>query len=358
MALEVPYRSIPDMFFKRVAATPNGQAFAVPTADDTGLTWFTWAQVGERAKAIAAGLRELGVGLEDRVAILANTSYEWVLADLGINCAGAATTTVYPTTEPEDAAYIVANSQSKVLIAESPKQALKIAGAQTSVTHVVLLGGAADAGATPPQLTLADLEKLGAEALRANPRLIDEVVAGIGPDHLATLIYTSGTTGRPKGVQLLHPRLGLGGRGAGEPRPVRVHRPAVPLAPAVARVRQDAAVRHRARGRADLHRRPGRQARRHAVGGQADADVRGPADLREGLQQDRHHRAGRQPRQGQDLPLGGRHREEEGRTGAGRPAGRCRPQSAIRSGREAGLQQAAVPPRRPAAPCWSAVPPR
>jgi long-chain acyl-CoA synthetase len=204
MALEVPYRSIPDMFFKRVAATPNGQAFAVPTADDTGLTWFTWAQVGERAKAIAAGLRELGVGLEDRVAILANTSYEWVLADLGINCAGAATTTVYPTTEPEDAAYIVANSGSKVLIAENPKQALKIAGTTSSVTHVVLLGGAADAGATPPQLTLADLEALGAAALRADPRLIDEVVAGIGPDHLATLIYTSGTTGRPKGVQLLH----------------------------------------------------------------------------------------------------------------------------------------------------------
>ena len=37
------------------------------------------------------------------MAILANTRYEWVLADLGINCAGAATTTVYPTTEPEDA---------------------------------------------------------------------------------------------------------------------------------------------------------------------------------------------------------------------------------------------------------------
>ena len=49
MALEVPYRSIPDMFFKRVAATPNGQAFAVPNADDSGMVWHTWAQVGERA---------------------------------------------------------------------------------------------------------------------------------------------------------------------------------------------------------------------------------------------------------------------------------------------------------------------
>jgi long-chain acyl-CoA synthetase len=204
MALEVPYRSIPDMFFKRVAATPNGQAFATPNADDTGMVWHTWAQVSERASAIAAGLRTLGIGLEDRVAILSGTSYEWILADLGINCAGAATTTVYPTTEPEDASFIVANSESKVLIAESPKQALKISGADTGVTHVVLLTGEADAGATPPQLTLKELEERGAAALRDNPTMIEEVVESIGPDNLATLIYTSGTTGRPKGVQLLH----------------------------------------------------------------------------------------------------------------------------------------------------------
>ena len=61
----------------------------------------------------------LGVRTEDRVAILAGTRLEWVLADLGIMCAGAATTTVYPTTEPEDAEYIVRDSGSKVLIAEN-----------------------------------------------------------------------------------------------------------------------------------------------------------------------------------------------------------------------------------------------
>jgi long-chain acyl-CoA synthetase len=204
MALEVPYRSIPDMFLRRVAATPNGRAFAVPTADDSSMTWLTWAQVGERAKNIAAGLRSLGVGLEDRVSILANTRLEWVLVDLGINCAGAATTTVYPTTEPEDAAYIVADSGSKVLVAENPQQALKLSGADTSVTHVVLLDGLADAEAKPPQMTLAELEERGRAALASEPDLIEKVVEGIGPDNIATLIYTSGTTGRPKGVQLLH----------------------------------------------------------------------------------------------------------------------------------------------------------
>jgi long-chain acyl-CoA synthetase len=204
MALEVPYRSIPDMFLQRVRATPNGKAFAVPTADDSAITWLTWSQVGERAKAIAAGLAGLGVGLEDRVAIISGTRLEWVLVDLGINCAGGATTTVYPTTEPEDAAYIVADSGSKVLIAEDPKQALKLAGAETSVTHVVLIDGLADAAASPPQLTLAELEERGRAALAQQPDLVDKIVEGVGPEHLATLIYTSGTTGRPKGVQLLH----------------------------------------------------------------------------------------------------------------------------------------------------------
>src|ERR687889_553566 len=157
MALEVPYRSIPDMFLKRVAATPDGKAFAVPTEDDSAVRWLTWAEVGERARNIAAGLHGLGVGLEDRVAILSNTRLEWVLFDLGINCAGGATTTVYPTTQPEDATYIIANSGSKVLVAENPQQALKLTGADTSVSHVVVIDGLADANATPPQLTLAEL---------------------------------------------------------------------------------------------------------------------------------------------------------------------------------------------------------
>jgi long-chain acyl-CoA synthetase len=205
MALEVPYRSIPDMFFKRVAATPDRQAFAYPAPDDSGPVWLTWSEVGQRAKAIAAGLRALGVGNEERVAILSSTRLEWVLADLGVMCAGGATTTVYPTTEPAEATYIIADSGSKVLIAENPDQARKIAGADLpALTHVVLIDGEADSTASPPQLTLAELEEKGRQALAAEPDLIDMIVAGVAPEHLATLIYTSGTTGRPKGVELLH----------------------------------------------------------------------------------------------------------------------------------------------------------
>jgi long-chain acyl-CoA synthetase len=205
VALDVPYRSIPDMFLKRIAATPDRHAFASPAPDDSGPVWRTWAQVAAQARALAAGLRGLGVGSEDRVAILANTRLEWVIADLAIMCAGGATTTVYPTTEPEDAAYIVGDSGSKVLIAENPAQAAKVTGAiLPGLTHIVLIDGPADPAATPPQLTLADLEGQGAAALDAEPDMIERIAETIRPDHLATLIYTSGTTGRPKGVELLH----------------------------------------------------------------------------------------------------------------------------------------------------------
>src|SRR5690606_11738564 len=200
---EATYRSIPDMFFQRVAATPDARAFGYPGPG--GPTWLTWAEVAERATAIAAGLRGLGIGREDRVAIMANTRLEWALADLGIMCAGGATTTVYPTTGAEDATFIVRDSGSKVAIVEDAQQAAKLAGTDLpDLSHVVLMEGEPDPAAALPQLTLAELERQGREALASDSDLITKVAKKIEPEHLATLIYTSGTTSQPKGVELLH----------------------------------------------------------------------------------------------------------------------------------------------------------
>ena len=285
MSLDVPYRSIPDMFLQRVAATPDRDAFGHPAPDDSGPVWLTWSQVAQRAKAIAAGLRGLGIDHEDRVAIISNTRIEWVIADLGIMCAGGATTTVYPTTDPEGTTFIVADSGSKVVIAENPAQAAKLAGADLpAVTHVVLIDGQPDPAATPPQLTLADLEVQGTLALEREPDLVDRIVGEITPDRLATLIYTSGTTGQPKGVELLHAGWCWEAVAQAEVDLLQPDRPAVPLASAVALVRQDAALRGGARRSSHLCGRSAGQARRPARRGPPDADVRCAPDLREGLQ--------------------------------------------------------------------------
>ena len=206
--VSLQYRSVPDMFLKRVAATPDRNAFAHPAPGDAGPpVWLTWRRVAERAKAIAAGLHSLGVSAEDPVAILSSTRIEWVLADLGVMCAGAATTTIYPTTEPEDAAYILRDSGSRVLIAENAAQGAKIRDADLpELTTVIVIDGSVDGVPADGRTvaTLAQLEERGAAVLAANPGLIEQIAEEVRPEQLATLIYTSGTTGRPKGVELLH----------------------------------------------------------------------------------------------------------------------------------------------------------
>ncbi|MFF5518026.1 AMP-dependent synthetase/ligase [Streptomyces coeruleorubidus] len=203
--------SVAGLFLERVAATPDAEAYRYPVPASSGQgpdEWksLSWAQSAERVYAIAAGLIELGVQPEQRVALASSTRIEWILADLGIMCAGAATTTVYPQTNAEESAYILSDSESRVLIAENVEQLAKAQEKRaelTDLTHVVVID---PAGVETADwiLTLDELEKRGAARLEKDPDLIKERVGAITRDQLATLIYTSGTTGRPKGVRLPH----------------------------------------------------------------------------------------------------------------------------------------------------------
>jgi long-chain acyl-CoA synthetase len=112
------------MFLDRVAATPQGEAYRRPVGD--GWESMSWAQAGERVTALAAGLIALGIEPEQRVAIISSTRVDWALVDFAILCAGAATTTVYPTTNPEDVAYILADSGARLVFAEDDAQIAKL----------------------------------------------------------------------------------------------------------------------------------------------------------------------------------------------------------------------------------------
>ncbi|GGP73598.1 AMP-dependent synthetase/ligase [Streptomyces melanogenes] len=206
--------SVAALFVQRVEATPDLEAYRhpVPAADGQGPDeWksLSWGQAAERVYAIAAGLADLGVTSEQRVALSSSTRIEWILADLGVMCAGGATTTIYPQTNAEESAYILGDSESRVLFAENAAQLAKARERRAELPelqHVVVFDAA---GAEPAEgdpegwvLTLAELEARGTAYLEKHPDAIKERIAAITSTQLATLIYTSGTTGRPKGVRL------------------------------------------------------------------------------------------------------------------------------------------------------------
>ena len=195
-------RNVAVQFLDRVQQTPSLEAFRYPV----GEAWesVTWREVGDQVSKLAAGLISLGIEPEQRVGIASGTRYEWILADLAIMCAGAATTTVYPSTNAEDTAYILGDSESRIVFAEDDEQIAKLVGHKAELPHVakvVTFDGTADGDWI---IGLDDLAALGAAYLADNPDTVTEHAEAIQPDQLATLIYTSGTTGRPKGVRLRH----------------------------------------------------------------------------------------------------------------------------------------------------------
>ena len=191
------------MFLHRVRSTPDSEAFLFPK--NGGWETMNWAEVGTDVRQIALGLVALGLGIEDRCAILAGTRVEWILSDLGILCAGGAASTIYPTNTPEECAYIIADSESKVVFAENQTQVDKLVEERASipsVDKVIIMDGPGSADGWV--ITLDALKALGAKLHEEDGGAFEARARAVRADHLATLIYTSGTTGRPKGVELTH----------------------------------------------------------------------------------------------------------------------------------------------------------
>ncbi len=198
-------RSVAEVFLNRVRAMPDRDAFEFPGPGGDGWRRMTWQQSGDYVEAVALGLRAIGVESEQRCALLANTRVEWIFCDLGILCAGAATTTIYASNTPEECAFIVNDSQSVVVFAEDDAQVAKLVEKRAempTLMKVVTLDG--QAGHDGWVITVDELKALGDGRKAANANEFEEVIATIEKDHLATLIYTSGTTGLPKGVELTH----------------------------------------------------------------------------------------------------------------------------------------------------------
>ncbi|MFL6128434.1 MAG: AMP-dependent synthetase/ligase [Mycobacteriales bacterium] len=199
-------RSVAHLLLDRVAATPDREAFRHPVPGGGGTErWesLTWAETGRRVSELAAGLLSLGLRPQDRVALLATTRLDWILVDLAINCAGAATTAIYPSALPEEVRHIVADSGAVVAVVEDATRLRLVRGLDLPDLGTVVTMDESGAGGNG-SLSLAKLAERGRAHLADDPDAVRRSVDRVGPETLATLIYTSGTTGKPKGVRLVH----------------------------------------------------------------------------------------------------------------------------------------------------------
>ena len=197
-------RTLTELFFDAVQ-TYGGHAAAFRYKADGAWRGVTHQAAAVRVQALSLGLRELGLGAGEKVAILAETRLEWALTDYACLCARATDVPIYPTLPANQVEYILRDAGAAAVVCSTAAQVEKIhsvRGGLPSLRHVIVFDatGSARGGGV---LTLAELEARGRAAAAKYPRFKEEALA-VRPDDLATLIYTSGTTGDPKGVVTHH----------------------------------------------------------------------------------------------------------------------------------------------------------
>jgi long-chain acyl-CoA synthetase len=167
----------------------------------------SWAEYGRRVRDFALGLIALGLEPRQQVALLCENRPEWVIADLAMVCAGGVNVPIYMTLTPKQVEYIVADSQSRIVIVSNPEQLQKVLKVRDNLPLVkqIICIECPEPRPDPKLLSFDEVLELGARwAQEKGTSALDERVEALAPDDMASIIYTSGTTGEPKGVMLTH----------------------------------------------------------------------------------------------------------------------------------------------------------
>jgi long-chain acyl-CoA synthetase len=192
--------SLPEMW--AIVAAKCGQIVALNAPHLKPEISLTYQEVATQIKLFATGLQVLGVTLYKSVALFADNSPRWLIADQGIMLMGAFNAVRSSQADTQELLAILANSQAQILVVEDLKTLNKFSDRLTElgITLVVLLSDEATNLDLPVKLVnFSQLIDIGGTATFAP--------IAIKSTDLATLLYTSGTSGNPKGVMLTHANL-------------------------------------------------------------------------------------------------------------------------------------------------------
>ncbi|ARN71013.1 MULTISPECIES: AMP-dependent synthetase/ligase [Nonlabens] len=154
----------------------------------------------DQACALSRGLMRLGLQKDDKVGIIStNNRTEWNITDIGVMQTGAQDVPIYPTISEEDYAYVLNHSEAKFVFVSDQEVYDKVQAIRNKVPSLQEVYSYNDIKGCKSWREVLELGKDD-----SNQKELEDRMAAIKEDDLATLIYTSGTTGRPKGVMLSH----------------------------------------------------------------------------------------------------------------------------------------------------------
>ncbi|MEA2102278.1 MAG: long-chain fatty acid--CoA ligase [Thermodesulfobacteriota bacterium] len=165
----------------------------------------SWKHMSEMIKDMASYLVSRGVKKGDKITLFSENRYEWWVANLAICAVGAIDVPIYATNAPNEAKYIIDNSDSSLCIVGQKQhldRVIKVRDELPDLGDIIVFD---DLEQTPDKvITLKTALKKGNALQDKNMGEIDKRLKSIDPSTMASILYTSGTTGDPKGVMLSH----------------------------------------------------------------------------------------------------------------------------------------------------------
>jgi len=189
-------RTVPREFLDLVRAHPNSPSLHAMRGDGGWDVW-TLSQFRDLVARAADGLRQLGLGQDQRLLLMMRNRPDFHWFDAAAQFLRATPVSIYNSSSPEEVQYLADHAEARIAIVEDGgflDRILKVRAELPQLEHIYVV--------EPPEGPLPEGVHPASELLAAGAADLDELAAATEPDDIATLIYTSGTTGPPKGVMI------------------------------------------------------------------------------------------------------------------------------------------------------------